>query len=66
MVRLEKEASPTRDSCLAECARFRAARPDPSLRKERLLGITIKLHRNRKLQKIDKPLTLIRYFPLPE
>jgi hypothetical protein len=32
-----------RDYCVAKYAMHRAARPDPSLRKERLLGMTIKL-----------------------
>jgi hypothetical protein len=32
-----KEASQTRDYCVAEKAMLGAARPDPSLRKERLL-----------------------------
>jgi len=38
-----REASQTRDYCVAKYATHRAARPDPSLRKERLLGMTIKL-----------------------
>jgi len=38
-----KEASQARDYCVAEYATLRAARPDPSLRKERLLGMTIEL-----------------------
>jgi hypothetical protein len=37
-----REASQTRDYCVAKCATRRAARPDPSRRKERLLGMTIK------------------------
>jgi hypothetical protein len=40
----DEEASPTRDSCVAKNATRRAARPDPSLRKERLFRMTIKLH----------------------
>src|SRR5438128_593324 len=37
MVQFGKEASQTRDYCVARNATLRAARPDPSLRKERLL-----------------------------
>src|SRR6266852_5378969 len=37
----EKEASQTRDYCVANSATLRAARPDPSRRKERLLRMTI-------------------------
>jgi hypothetical protein len=40
---LDKEASQTRDYCVANNATLRAARPDPSLRKERLLGMTVKV-----------------------
>jgi hypothetical protein len=40
----DKEASQTRDYCVAKNATLRAARPDSSRRKERLLGMTIKLH----------------------
>jgi hypothetical protein len=40
---LYKEASQTRDYCVAKSATLRAARPDPSRRKERLLRMTIKL-----------------------
>lgn len=40
---LDKEASQTRDYCVAKNATDRAARPDPSPRKERLLRMTIKL-----------------------
>src|SRR5271168_5347163 len=39
----DKEASQTRDYCGAKTAPRRAARPDPSLRKKRLLRMTIKL-----------------------
>src|SRR6202050_5085843 len=39
-----REASQTRDYCVAKNATRRAARPDPSLRKERLFRMTIKLH----------------------
>jgi hypothetical protein len=45
MAQFDKEASQTRDYCVAKCATHRAARPDPSLRKERLLGMTIKFSR---------------------
>jgi len=41
--RIDTEASQTRDYCVAKNATLRAARPDPSLRKERLLGMTIAL-----------------------
>jgi hypothetical protein len=36
----KEEASQTRDYCVAKNATHRAARPDPSLRKKRLLGMT--------------------------
>jgi hypothetical protein len=39
----DKEASQTRDYCVAKDATQRAARPDPSLREERLLGMTGKV-----------------------
>jgi hypothetical protein len=38
---VDREASQTRDYCVAKYATQRAARPDPSLRKERLLRMTI-------------------------
>jgi hypothetical protein len=41
-VQFDKEASQTRDYCVAQNAMRRAARPDSSLRKERLLGMTSK------------------------
>ena len=44
VVQFEKEASQTRDYCVAKNATLRTARPDPSLRKNRLLGMTSKLH----------------------
>jgi hypothetical protein len=37
----EKEARQTRDYCVSKDATLRAARPDSSRRKERLLGMTI-------------------------
>src|SRR5579863_4921756 len=43
-VQFNKEASQTRDNWVAKNAPLRAARPDPSLRKERLLWMTIKVH----------------------
>ena len=43
MAQFDREASQTRDYCVAKYATHRAARPDPSPRKERLLGMTIKL-----------------------
>jgi hypothetical protein len=38
----DMDASQTRDYCVAKYATLCAARPDPSLRKGRLLGTTIK------------------------
>jgi hypothetical protein len=35
------DASQTRDYCVAKNATLRAARPDPSRRKKRLLGTTV-------------------------
>jgi hypothetical protein len=35
------DASQTRDYCVAKNATLRAARPDPSRRKKRLLGMTV-------------------------
>src|ERR1700677_4757960 len=46
-----KEASQTRDYCGAKNAPRRAARPDPSLRKKRLLRMTIKLNHNVKFRR---------------
>src|SRR5580698_8601458 len=43
----DREASQTRDCCVAKSATLRAARPDSSRRKERLFGMTIKLHQQR-------------------
>jgi putative membrane protein insertion efficiency factor len=40
VLEIDKDASPTRDYCVAKNATHRAARPDSSLRKERLLGMT--------------------------
>jgi hypothetical protein len=40
---VDKEASQTRHYCVAKDATLGAARPDPSRRKERLLGMTIDL-----------------------
>ena len=39
-MQFDKEASQTRDYCVAKSAIHRAARPDPSLRKKRLLRMT--------------------------
>ena len=47
VVQFGEEASQTRDYCAARNAALRAARPDPSLRKERLLRMTRKLHHYR-------------------
>jgi hypothetical protein len=44
VVQFGKEASQTRDYCVAKGATLRAARPDPSLRKERLFRMTGRLH----------------------
>jgi hypothetical protein len=41
VVQFDKEASQTRDYCVANNATLRAARPDPSLRKERLFRMKI-------------------------
>jgi hypothetical protein len=51
-VQFDKEASQTRDYWVAKSATHRAARPDPSLRKERLLRMTSKLHH---YQKVEHP-----------
>jgi hypothetical protein len=40
VAQFNEEASQTRDYCVAKYATTRAARPDPSLRKERLLKMT--------------------------
>jgi hypothetical protein len=40
----DKEASQTRDYCVANNATQRAARPGPSLRKKRLLRMTINFY----------------------
>jgi hypothetical protein len=44
LVQFDKEASQTRDYCGAKDAPQRAARPDFSLRQERLFRMTGKLH----------------------
>jgi hypothetical protein len=49
-----REASQTRDYCVAKYATHRAARPDPSPRKERLLGMTIKLSQNPAHAKLEQ------------
>src|ERR1700690_2277631 len=48
VVQFTKEASQTRDYCVAKNATLRAARPDPSLRKKRFFRMTIKQHYCRK------------------
>ncbi len=48
MVQFGKEASQTRGYRVAQNANFRAARSDPSLRKERLFRMTIKLRHYRR------------------
>jgi hypothetical protein len=55
VVPFEKEASQTRDCCVAKAATLRAARPDPSLRKSGWLGMTIKLHHYRILFALTFP-----------
>jgi hypothetical protein len=40
VVQFGKDASQTRDYCVAKNATHRAARPDPSLRKKRLFRMT--------------------------
>src|SRR2546422_6678346 len=47
VVQFDKLASQTRDYCVARNATLRAARPDPSLRQERLFRMTIKPHHHR-------------------
>ena len=51
-----KEAIQTRDYCVAKNATLRADRPDPSLRKSGLLGMTSKLRASRESQGV--PLAL--------
>jgi hypothetical protein len=51
-MQFDKEASQTRDYCVAKNAPLRAARPDSSRRKERLFGMTIKLHHYRNRAKL--------------
>jgi len=43
VAQFDREESQTRDDCVAKYATHRAARPDPSLRKGRLLGMTVAL-----------------------
>jgi hypothetical protein len=50
-----KQASQTRDRCVAQNATLRAARPDPSLRKRRLLRMTIELYTNDQRRKTSRP-----------
>jgi hypothetical protein len=45
VAQLDKEASQTRDYCAAKSATRRAARPDSSLREERLFGMTSKIEK---------------------
>src|SRR5436853_6793480 len=47
VVQFDKVASQTRDYCVARNATLRAARPDPSMRQERLFRMTIKPHHHR-------------------
>src|SRR5437773_10342872 len=48
VVQFDKLASQTRDNCVARNATLRAARPDPSVRQERLFRMTIKTQQHRK------------------
>src|SRR5271154_6070722 len=43
-----------RDDCVAKNATLRAARPDPSRRKKRLLGMTIKLSHYHRASALDE------------
>jgi hypothetical protein len=52
-VQFNREASQTRAYYAAKNATPRAARPDPSLRKERLFRMTIKLHHYRTEAQLD-------------
>ena len=63
VAQFDKEASQTRDYCVANGATHRAARPDPSLRKERLLGMTIKLrHYRRRGSELSSVIQLLLSF----
>jgi hypothetical protein len=53
VAQFDKEASKTHEYCVAKNATHRAARPDPSLRKERLLGMTIKLSHHSEAGRFD-------------
>ena len=53
-VQLSKEASQARDYWVAKNATLRASRPHSSLRKELLLGMTIKLHSYHRSESVDK------------
>src|SRR5580704_2513568 len=52
VVEVDKEASQTRDYWVAKNATLRAARPDSSPRKERLFGMTIRLHQYTFFQRV--------------
>lgn len=52
MGQFDKEAIQTRDYCVAKNATLRADRPDPSLRKSGLLGMTSKLRASRESQAV--------------
>ena len=54
VVQLSKEASLTRGGCVATTATLRAVRPDPSLRKSGLLGMTSKLQHHRNLGHLSR------------
>jgi hypothetical protein len=54
VAQFDREASQTRDYCVAKNATHRAARPDPSLREERLLGMTIKLSQSPAQAKLER------------
>ena len=57
----DKEASQTRDYCVAKNATQRAARPDPSLRKKRLFRMTIKLTHYLEPGRLQVRVTLLLY-----
>jgi len=51
MVQFDKEASQARDYWVAKNTTHRAARPDPSRRKERLLRMTVKGPRKNRIRR---------------
>jgi hypothetical protein len=64
-VRFDKEASQTCDSWVAKSG-YRTARPDPALRKERLLRTTIKLHHHHYVWSLEEIVQMAdNYMPKP-